>query len=105
MKQAVFRTNHAYDPKINKYRTEHPSESSSTIRRYMVLKDGIKYYEDAGVRISNENAVNITATTAHKGGSNPHQCPGPKDDGTNVISAVFFPADLSMYMAFEYGSN
>jgi hypothetical protein len=25
MKQALFRTNHAYDPKINKYRTQLPT--------------------------------------------------------------------------------
>jgi len=41
MKQAVFRTNHAYDPKINKYRTALPSASTSTIKRYLTLKSGI----------------------------------------------------------------
>jgi hypothetical protein len=44
MKQAVFRTNHAYDPKINKYRTFLPSRTTSTMRRYMTLKDGILFY-------------------------------------------------------------
>ena len=31
MKQAVFRTNHAYDPTINKYRTFLPSITTSTM--------------------------------------------------------------------------
>lgn len=41
MKQAVFRTNHAYDPKINKYRTALPGLNTSTIKRYFTLKGGI----------------------------------------------------------------
>ena len=39
---------------------------------------------------------------AHKGGKNAYKCP-KKDDGTNVISAVFLPGEQKMYMAFEYG--
>lgn len=44
MKDAVFRTNHAYDPFINKYRTSLPSANSSTINRYYIIKDTFKYY-------------------------------------------------------------
>ena len=44
MKQAVFRTNHAYDPKINHYRTFLPSVGTSTMKRYFVLKGGIQDY-------------------------------------------------------------
>lgn len=51
MKQAVFRTNHAYDPKIIKYRTLHPGADSDTIRRYIVMKNGIALYEQAQVRM------------------------------------------------------
>lgn len=105
MKQAVFRTNHGYDPKINKYRTNLPSQTSSTMKRYMTLKDGIQFYEKVNKRISNEDAINITAATAHKGGNNPHKCPGAGDNGTNVISAVFLPASMEMYAAFEYGTG
>lgn len=105
MKQAVFRTNHAYDPKINKFRTALPGKSSSTVKRYLTLKDGIEYYEKKNKKISNEEAINITASTAHKGGDNPHKCPGYGDNGTNVISAVFLPASLEVYIAFEYGGG
>ena len=55
--------------------------------------------------MSELHAVNVTAATAHKGGHNPLKCPGPGDNGTNVISAMFVPASQSMYMAFEYGSG
>lgn len=92
MEQALFRTNHAYDPYINKYRTRLPGVKTSTTRRYMVMKDGIKYYEDSNMKIGDEEAINITAITAHKGGKNAYECPGDGDQGTNVISAVFAPA-------------
>lgn len=45
MKDAVFRTNHAYDPFINKYRTALPTVNDSTIKRYNVIKDTFKNYE------------------------------------------------------------
>jgi len=44
MKDAVFRTNHAYDPAINKFRTHLPPKNDSTIRRYFVLKDSLNFY-------------------------------------------------------------
>jgi hypothetical protein len=44
--------------------------------------------------------LNITAATAHKGGDNPYKCPGPGDKGTNVISAVYLPAQLGVYAGF-----
>lgn len=59
----------------------------------MILKDGFNFYQEREIKISDIEAINITAATAHKGGSNPYQCPGPKyDNGTNVISVVFLPA-------------
>ena len=44
MKDAVFRTNHAYDPTINKWVTSHISEKTSSFRRYLVLKDSVAFY-------------------------------------------------------------
>jgi hypothetical protein len=44
MKDAVFRTNHAYDPTINKWVTSHISEKSDTFVRYLLLKDGFTHY-------------------------------------------------------------
>ena len=44
VKDAVYRTNHAYDPTINKFRTQLPSANDSTIQRYIVLKDSVNYY-------------------------------------------------------------
>ena len=44
MKDAVFRTNHAYDATINKFRTEHPSLKDSTMLRYIIIKDSLNHY-------------------------------------------------------------
>jgi hypothetical protein len=44
MPHAVFRTNHGYDPTINKYRTHLPSKNDSTIRRYNVIKNSFLTY-------------------------------------------------------------
>jgi len=44
MKDAVFRTNHAYDPTINKFRTQLPAQTASTIKRYFIIKDSMLKY-------------------------------------------------------------
>ncbi len=44
--------------------------------------------------MSNEDALNVTAATAHKGGNDPYKCPGAGDNGTNVISVLYTPATL-----------
>ena len=44
MKDAVFRTNHGYDPVINKFRTRLPGAKDSTIKRYFVIKDTFSTY-------------------------------------------------------------
>lgn len=49
MKDAVFRTNHAYDPTINKFRTQLPGEHDSTIVRYGVLKDSLNFYGKSAI--------------------------------------------------------
>ena len=49
MKDAVFRTNHAYDPNINKFRTELPSQKDSTFQRYIVLKDSLLFYGKSAI--------------------------------------------------------
>ena len=102
MKDAVFRTNHAYDPTINKFRTALPSLNSSTIHRYMVLKDSLNFYP-AGA-MGEFEALNVTANVAHKGGNDLYKCPqAGQDNGTNIISVLFVPGEQRMYAAVEYG--
>jgi hypothetical protein len=98
VKDAVFRTNHAYDPTINKFRAAHPTEGDSSIRRYIVLKDSVINYGPG--QIGELEALNITANVAHKGGSNLYVCPkAGEDHGTNIISVMFVPGEQRMYAA------
>lgn len=73
MKDAVYRTNHAYDPTINKFRAVKTAENGSTMRRYMVLKDSVAFYTSG--QIGELEALNITANVAHKGGPDLYRCP------------------------------
>ena len=49
VKDAVYRTNHAYDPTINKFRAEVSTESMSTFKRYFVLKDSVAFYSPGSI--------------------------------------------------------
>ena len=104
MEEAVFRTNHPYDPIVNQYQVKLPGIKTSTMVRYMIIKDGFNYYSERGQLIADHEAINITAAVAHKGGHNHYKCP-KNDDGTNVISAVFIPGEQRMFMAFEEGAG
>lgn len=106
MKDAVFRTNHGYDPTINKYRTSSvPTLHDSSIYRYFIIKDSINVYGPG--KIGELEALNITANVADKGGeSDFYRCPKPgKDKGNNIISAMFIPGEQRMYAAVEYGQG
>lgn len=102
MKDAVFRTNHAYDPKINKFKTRLPTEGDDSIHRYFIIKDTINGYQLG--QIGDLEVLNITANVADKAGGNFYKCPKPRQDsGINIISAVFVPGEQRMYIAMEYG--
>ncbi len=53
MPNAVFRTNHAYDPIIQKHsHTRYLSKNSDTMIRYLILKDMFNSYSDQKTQIS-----------------------------------------------------
>ena len=53
MRNAVFRTNHAYDPIIRKYsHTKLLSKNSDTMMRYLILKDMFNMYAGMNRAIS-----------------------------------------------------
>ncbi len=41
---------------------------------------------------------------AHKGGADLYKCP-LRDDGTNVLSVMYIPAESRAYVGFEYSSG
>ena len=68
MPNAVFRTNHAYDPTILKYsHTKYLSKTSDTMIRYLILKDMFNSYSDSKVQITEQEALNVTAVLGDKG--------------------------------------
>lgn len=68
MPQAVFRTNHAYDPTIRSHmRMSAIPEDYHSMLRYKVLKNGFNDYKDNSTEISFTEAVNLAAISGDKG--------------------------------------
>jgi hypothetical protein len=102
MPEALFRTNHGYDPVIRKHLVEPmPGIKSDTMIRYFLLKDGFDWYAQ-NRKITAEDALNMTAILGDKGSEEFKVCPS-KNIGINVISVMYSPEDLKMWASFEYG--
>ncbi len=67
--EALFRTNHGYDPTFLKTALSHISETSDSFVRYKLIHDTLVQYENTQTVIGDLQAVNITAVAGDKGGS------------------------------------
>lgn len=67
MPEAVFRTNHAYDPIIVEHLRSKLKSNSDTMIRYRILKDGFNWYHDNQILMGAEESVNMTAVLGDKG--------------------------------------
>ena len=55
MPEALFRTNHAYDPTINKFKKNAEiEENDDSMIRYRILKDGFNWYKNEGIQMGEE---------------------------------------------------
>jgi hypothetical protein len=104
--EAVWRTNHGYDPTFLATAIE-PIPGPDTFARYMLLHDTFVYYASLGnMTIGALQAVNLTAIVGDKGDPPTYQrfltCPAGTG-GSNVISATFHPAQRVAFVAFEDG--
>lgn len=99
---AVWRTNHGYDPKIRSDFLWSQGPTSNTQNRYMIIHDALVDYATRNVPIGALEAVNITAVVGQKG-ANYFQCI-PGTGGSNVLSVAFDPARLVLYSAWEAGT-
>ena len=101
------RTNHAYDPVFLQTAVEGPVPDDDSFMRYLLIHDTILMYNDAGVAIGDQQALNITAAVGDKGASTLPDfltCSGPyTSQGENIVSTVFLPAQQLLYVAFEHG--
>lgn len=105
MPEVVYRTNHGYDPTIRKHMVEPtPYENGSSMSRYAMLRDGFNWYA-ANRRINEADALNMTAIPGNKCDSDLKICPANVTLGSNVISVMFVPSELKMWVSFEYSSG
>jgi hypothetical protein len=134
LQEALWRTNHGYDPVFRnhtRYGASSPPDSDS-FTRYMLIHDTVSgaslipcaaagvslilsccrvmcmlqivQYATANTAISDMEALNITAVVGDKGSNSFVNCTGATD-GENVVSAVFVPGQSLMYLAFENGKD
>ena len=122
MKEAVWRTNHGYDPVIRQHYLWSQSPSADSIRRYMYIHDAFTDYQNAGTKIGTfwammtwcniiqvihtnsvgtMEALNITAIVGDKGQSHPYTCMD-NSDGTNVLSVTFHPQQQILVSSILY---
>jgi len=104
LKEAVYRTNHGYDPKIRENYEWNQSPSSWSMTRYMMFYNGFNYYSDAGIQLGELEAVNMTAIVGDKSSQHPYLCLN-NTDGSNVLSATYHPSANIMYVAWEDGTG
>mmetsp|Transcript_30109 Transcript_30109/g.50348 ORF Transcript_30109/g.50348 Transcript_30109/m.50348 type:complete len:507 (-) Transcript_30109:12-1532(-) len=103
--EAVYRTNHGYDP----YTVEHflwengSSNYNYSIQRYLLFPDLFDSYSLANTPISYQEAINITAIVADKGDQHLYDCLPPYDEGWNILSVTFDTANSVAYTAWENG--
>lgn len=98
---ALWRTNHGYDPIIRQHYLWSQSPSSWSMIRYMVAHDTILSYQLNGKLIGELQAINITSALGDKG-HHPYVCSNDSE-GTNVLSVTFSPAQSVLYVAWEDG--
>lgn len=98
---ALWRTNHGYDPVIRLHYLWSQSPSSWSMVRYMVGHDIILDYQNNGKLIGDLQAINITSALGDKG-EHPYVCRN-NTDGSNILSVAFVPAQGVFYVAWEDG--
>lgn len=103
LKQAVWRTNHGYDPIIVGNETHVTKPSSDSEQRYMILHNSFAYYANANIKMREYEAINITSILGDKGNDWFH-CPD-KAIGGNVLSVTYNPAASRLFVAFEHGTG
>jgi len=107
--QALWRTNHAYDPTIRRKEVERVTPSSDSEVRYMILHDSFAYYESINKSIGIYEAINVTSILGDKGFTDResfYHCLN-ENHGSNVLSVTYEPKVNAgvMYVAFETGTG
>jgi len=104
--EAVWRTNHGYDPTIVAAEIAPTAPGHDSEVRYNIAHNSFAYYESAGIEMTHLEAINVTSIMADKGGMHFYKCED-KAEGINIISVTFAPEANAgtMYLAYESGSG
>jgi hypothetical protein len=104
LKDAVYRTNHGYDPVTQElYQWYGTHAYSNSKARYNYFYDYFSQKEQAGSLLGAPEAVEIVSIVGQKGdGSNEYECdPDLYYKGSNVLSVAFDPSKNTLYAAWE----
>jgi len=103
LEEAVYRTNHGYDPIIRENFLWSQSPTTWSMTRYMFFYHGFNYYQQNDIKMGYYEAINITSILGNKG-THAYQCYN-NTDGSNVLSVTFQPAQGQMWVSWENGHN
>lgn len=104
MENALWRTNHGYDPEWLITARKHFPDQDSFVR-YMLIHDTIDLYGRGG-KVGLNEAVNVTAVVSDKGGITRESfldCGALSTTGTTILSAVYSASTQELYVSFEEG--
>lgn len=101
--EAVWRTNHGYDPVIRSHYEWSQAPSSWSVERYFFISDTLAFYKKTGTDIGLLQTANITAIVGDKG-KHAYQCEN-NTDGSNILSVAFAPTDGVVAVAWESGAK
>jgi len=103
---AVYRTNHGYDPyTIEHYMWNNTGAYQNSQFRYNLFPVVLDAYAATNTAISAIQAINMTAIAGEKGENEAYECTGSYPDGANILSATFYPKELTAYIAWESGTG
>eukprot|EP01112_Ceratiomyxa_fruticulosa_P004230 TRINITY_DN1466_c0_g1_i2.p1 TRINITY_DN1466_c0_g1~~TRINITY_DN1466_c0_g1_i2.p1 ORF type:complete len:245 (+),score=48.34 TRINITY_DN1466_c0_g1_i2:253-987(+) len=102
MPEAVFRTNHAYDPKIRAVQVFPVTPTSDTIIRQKLFSTVFQWYESAQIEIGTLEAINVTSILGKKGTEDYFDC-SKIQNAANVMSVTYAPLSNVAYVAYEDG--
>jgi len=100
--EAVWRTNHAFDPII--MQSQEPL-FNDTVFRYNLMYTIFTELETQGVQIDEATAVGIVATLGTKGKNFLSCDPDNFAKGENVMSIAYSPSVNRLYIAWEQGGS
>jgi len=103
LEEALWRTNHGYDPTIREHYEWSQSPTSWSMERYMFAYEAFTSYEQLSVEITEVEAMNITSILGDKG-SDPYVCP-TSPNGSNILSVTYRAGTKDLWVAWEDGTG